>query len=185
MTTMPRPAPPALEALISGAEHAGFAGAIAAAIDLEVERGAIGMARRSPELVAETLRRGDAVLVLDGREWAGFCYVASWDGGRFAATSGLIVRPEHRGRGVARLLKVKALELARRRYPGAAPFGLSTSEAIIHLNRSLGFRDAAYAELPRDEGFWKGCESCPFHAVLVANRRERCRCTAMLWEGSP
>ena len=105
---------------------------------------------------------------------------AMWEGGRFVSTSALIVPPRFRGRGLARLLKESALRLMRKRYPGARPFGLSTSPAVVKINRELGLREARYAELPRDPEFWKGCESCPFHAHLIANRGKTCHCTAML-----
>jgi GNAT superfamily N-acetyltransferase len=146
------------------------------------------MALRSPEVLADAMRRGDALLALVRPEavapeeaWAGFAYVSPWEAGRFVSTSALIVRPEWRGRGVARGLKAEALGLARRRYPRARPFGLSTSEAVARVNRELGFREVPYSELPRDPAFWKGCESCPLHAVLLAREGASCHCRAFLF----
>ena len=100
------------------------------------------------------MAEGDAILALAaaapaskerGELWAGFCYISVWEGGRFVSTSALIVPPRFRGRGIARLLKEAALRLAGERYPGARPFGLSTSPAVVKINRELGLREARYA----------------------------------------
>ena len=119
---------------------------------------------------------------IEGVHWVGFCYLSPWEDGRFVSTSALIVKPSHRGQGVARALKAAALSLARTRYPGARPFGLSTSDAVARINLSLGFREAAYREITGDPAFWKGCETCPLHATLLRNRGETCHCRAMLGE---
>ncbi len=80
---------------------------------------------------------------------------------------------------MASRLKEKALELCRIKFPGAVPFGLSTSERVAAINRRLGFREVPYAEITRDPEFWKGCETCPLFATLAANQRKSCHCRAM------
>ena len=37
-------------------------------------------------------------------------------------------------------------------------------------------------ELTDDEAFWKGCEGCINHDILVAKNRKFCICTAMLYD---
>lgn len=166
---------------VAGPEHEKHAASISAAIGAEVERGSIGLALRPPELIVERMRSGEALVALgDDGGWAGFCYISPWDGGAFVSTSALIVHPGWRGQGVARALKARALGLAAERYPAARPFGLTTSDAVARVNLSLGFREVAYRELPRDPAFWHGCESCPLHATLVKNRGESCHCRAMV-----
>jgi GNAT superfamily N-acetyltransferase len=179
-----RTAPSPIEFLAARPEHARFAAAIAEAIRVEVEGGAIGMALRTPELLETRIREGDAVIAVTGTgdDWAGFCYVAPWEGGAFAAVSALIVRPEYRGAGTARGLKRLALSLARARHPEAKIFGLTTSPAVVRINRLLGFREASYLEITRDQGFWSGCEACPFHETLRARGGRSCHCTAMILE---
>jgi len=176
--------PPAPHIYVAGVEHLRHAESISDAIRIEVELGSIGMALRPPELIRERMLGGDALIaVAEGggsEDWTGFCYLSTWEAGAFVSTSALIVRPEHRGRGLARELKTAALLLAERRYPTARPFGLSTSDAVARVNLSLGFREVAYRELPRDPAFWKGCESCPLHATLLKNHGETCHCRAML-----
>ena len=157
-----------------------LADSIARAIEHEVAAGAIGMARRSPATLRERMLAGDAVIATAGDSWAGFCYVALWDGGRFASTSALIVAPKHRGRGVARRLKEESLALVALRYPRAAPFGLSISPVIARINDALGFREVVYSELPADLAFWAGCASCPLYADFLANEGRHCHCRATL-----
>jgi len=161
-------------------EDSRHAASISEAIRAEVEAGSIGMALRSAKLIVERMRAGDAIIAVAGAEWAGFCYLSPWEGGAFVSTSALIVPPRFRGLGLARRLKEEALRLGSEQYPQARPFGLSTSPAVIGINRSLGLREVSYRELPRDPAFWKGCETCPLHATLVVRRGDSCHCTAMV-----
>ena len=39
-----------------------------------------------------------------------------------------------------------------------------------------------FNELTDDESFWKGCEGCINHDILVAKNRKFCICTAMLYD---
>jgi GNAT superfamily N-acetyltransferase len=169
---------------VAGEADIQHAESIAEAIRREVEGGAIGMALRPPELLRARMLAGDAVIAVSlersDAPWVGFCYVVPWEGGRLVATSALIVEPRRRGLGIARQLKEAALRLARARYPGATPFGLSTSAAVARINLDLGFREVPYAEITSDPEFWRGCESCPHHGTLVANGGARCLCAAFL-----
>jgi GNAT superfamily N-acetyltransferase len=165
---------------IAGEADLHHAESISEAIRREVEGGAIGMALRPADLLRSRMLAGDAVIALTLERWVGFCYAVPWEGGRFVATSALIVELRSRGLGIARRLKEAALRLARGRYPNATPFGLSTSPAVARINRDLGFREVPYAEITSDAEFWRGCESCPHHATLVANGGARCLCAAFI-----
>jgi hypothetical protein len=59
-----------------------------------------GIAKRSPEYVAQKMEEGKAVIALttDG-EWVGFCYIETWGHGEYVANSGLIVAPKYRKSG--------------------------------------------------------------------------------------
>ena len=46
----------------------------------------------------------------------------------------------------------------------------------------LGYVPVTFNELTDDESFWKGCEGCINHDILVAKNRKFCICTAMLYD---
>ena len=141
-----------------------------------------GLALRAPEYLAEKISAGNAVIALDDEELSGFCYIQPWEHDLFVAHSGLIVKPEFRGRGLARELKAKAFELTRLKYPSAKVFGLTTSPAVRKVNLSLGYSEVPYSEITADLNFWKGCCSCANFKTLCDNSFATCLCTAMLRE---
>jgi hypothetical protein len=142
-----------------------------------------GIARRSPEYVANKMLEGKAVIALhqDGT-WAGFCYIETWSHGKFVANSGLIVSPKFRNSGLAKRIKSKIFELSREKYPDAKIFGLTTGLAVMKINSELGYEPVTYSELTQDEEFWKGCQSCVNYEILMSKGRKNCMCTAMLFD---
>ncbi|MDE6551996.1 MAG: GNAT family N-acetyltransferase, partial [Muribaculaceae bacterium] len=60
-----------------------------------------GIAKRTPEYIAQKITGGKAVVALHGDRLVGFSYIESWGHGDFVATSGLIVDPEYRHLGLA------------------------------------------------------------------------------------
>ena len=51
-----------------------------------------GIAKRSPEYIADKINEGKAVIaVTNDGEWVGFCYIETWGHGEYVANSGLIV----------------------------------------------------------------------------------------------
>jgi GNAT superfamily N-acetyltransferase len=144
-----------------------------------------GIAIRSRDYLLEKIREGKSVIALhsDGT-WAGFCYIESWGHNKFVANSGLVISQFFRGRGLAKAIKARALELSEELFPGASLFGLTTSLAVMKINSSLGYKPVTFSELTDDEAFWKGCESCPYYDILVRTRRAHCLCTGMLKEGN-
>lgn len=142
-----------------------------------------GIARRNPAYIAKKIMEGKAVIALrrDGR-WAGFCYIETWSHGDFVANSGLVVSPEFRKFGLAKIIKKRIFELSREKYPNAKIFGLTTGLAVMKINSDLGYEPVTYAELTQDEEFWKGCQSCVNFDILTMKQRKNCMCTAMLWD---
>lgn len=142
-----------------------------------------GIAKRSPDYLAQKMQEGKAVIALhpDGT-WAGFCYIETWSHGKYVANSGLIVSPELRKSGLARLIKQKIFELSRTKYPDAKIFGLTTALAVMRINSGLGYKPVTYSELSDDEAFWKGCQSCVNFEILQSKKRTNCLCTAMLFD---
>ena len=141
-----------------------------------------GIAKRKPEYVESKIREGKAIIAMDGDNFVGFCYIESWSHEKFVANSGLIVKSEYRGRGVATAIKKKAFELSRERFPEAKIFGLTTGQAVMNINTQLGYVPVTFGELTDDDTFWKGCESCVNYDVLCRNDRTRCLCTGMLYD---
>lgn len=141
-----------------------------------------GIAKRSPEYLAEKMNEGKAVIAIgnDG-EWIGFCYIETWEG-EYVANSGLIVAPEYRKTGVAKAIKQRIFQLSREKYPDAKIFGLTTGLAVMKINTDLGYEPVTYSELTQDEKFWEGCKSCVNYEILMSKERKNCMCTAMLYD---
>lgn len=141
-----------------------------------------GIAKRSPEYVAEKIDEGKAVIAVtkDG-QWVGFCYIETWEG-EYVANSGLIVSPEFRKSGVAKAIKQHIFQLSREKYPEAKIFGLTTGLAVMKINSDLGYEPVTYSELTQDEKFWAGCKSCVNYDILMSKERKNCLCTAMLYD---
>lgn len=57
---------------------------------------------------------------------------------------------------------------------------------LFNAGRNFGFSTyegyQTFNELTDDEAFWKGCEGCINHDILVAKNRKFCICTAMLYD---
>jgi hypothetical protein len=141
-----------------------------------------GIAKRSPEYVAEKIDEGKAVIaVTKNGEWVGFCYIETWEG-EYVANSGLIVSPEYRKSGVAKAIKQHIFQLSREKYPEAKIFGLTTGLAVMKINSDLGYEPVTYSELTPDEKFWAGCKSCVNYDILMSKERKNCLCTAMLYD---
>lgn len=142
-----------------------------------------GIAKRSPEYVANKMNEGKSVIALqkDGT-WVGFCYIETWSHGAFVANSGLIVAPAFRKSGVAKQIKERIFKLSRQLFPDAKIFGLTTGLAVMKINSDLGYEPVTYSELTQDEEFWAGCKSCVNFDILMSKERKNCMCTAMLYD---
>ena len=141
-----------------------------------------GIAKRSPEYVAQKMEEGKAVIaVMPDGTWVGFCYIETWEG-EYVANSGLIVAPDFRKSGVAKSIKQCVFQLSREKYPDAKIFGLTTGLAVMKINSDLGYEPVTYSELTQDEKFWEGCKSCVNYDILMSKERKNCLCTAMLYD---
>ncbi|MCH5233303.1 MAG: GNAT family N-acetyltransferase, partial [Muribaculaceae bacterium] len=69
-----------------------------------------GIAKRSPEYIAQKITGGKSVVALHKDRLVGFSYIESWGHGDFVATSGLIVDPEYRHLGLAGAIKAKTFQ---------------------------------------------------------------------------
>jgi hypothetical protein len=174
----------AVQVLNANVAHIGFAEAICAEMESSSLKRGTGIAKRSPDYIREKILQGKAVIAIcdETQNWAGFCYVETWQSGEYVANSGLIVSPDFRNMGLATRIKHKIFELSRTRYPNAKLFGLTTGLAVMKINSSLGYEPVTYSELTHEEQFWNGCKSCVNYGILVSKEFKNCLCTAMLFD---
>ena len=165
---------------VASAEHGKYAAEICKMMAESAKARGTGIAERKPEYVLEKMVKGNAVIALVGEILAGFCYIETWDHGKYVANSGLIVNPDYRRHGLARAIKEKVFNLARDKYPDAKVFGITTSLAVMKINSALGYQPVTFSELTQDPAFWEGCRSCLNYDILERNQRRMCLCTAML-----
>lgn len=167
----------------ANASHYAFAQLICDEMERSAKVRGTGIAKREPSYIRQKMAEGKAVIAFsaDG-DWAGFCYIESWSNSNYVANSGLIVAPQYRKHGIARLIKQKVFALSRALYPQAKVFGLTTGQAVMRINSELGYRPVVYAELTQDDKFWEGCRSCVNFEILTMKERKNCLCTAMLYD---
>jgi hypothetical protein len=171
------------DVLVADGRHTGFARIICEEMAASAKARGTGIARRTPEYIAAKMLEGKAVIALsnDGC-WAGFCYVECWSHEEYVANSGLIVAPQYRKSGLAKMIKQKIFELSRQKYPEAKIFGLTTGLAVMKINSDLGYEPVTYSELTQDDAFWQGCKSCVNYEILISKERKNCLCTGMLYD---
>lgn len=168
--------------MVSRKEHSKHAIALSEAYARSAKERGIGIAVRKPSYLKDKIENGQAIIVLQGTELVGFCYIESWSHGAFVAHSGLIVLPEFRGQKLSTSIKEAIFKLSRNLYPTAKIFGITTNPTVMKINASLGYIPVAYKNLTEDPTFWKGCQTCPNYNILAKNDFKMCMCTAMLFE---
>ncbi|PWK28321.1 hypothetical protein LV89_01104 [Arcicella aurantiaca] len=168
---------------VATTEHLHLAEAICHEMEESAKARGTGIAKRSPEYLKDKIKEGKAIIATnDAGEFIGFCYVETWEHGKFVANSGLIVKPEWRKYGIAKAVKAKAFELSRTKYPDAKIIGITTSLAVMKINSELGYEPTTFSELPVNDAFWKGCQSCVNYDVLTRTDRKHCLCTGMIFD---
>lgn len=168
--------------ILAGPEHFKYAEKICQLMEKAAKKRGTGIAKRKPSYIRNKMEEGKAVVALDGKNLAGFCYIESWDHDKYIANSGLIVHPKYRGQGLGRRIKQRIFELSRESYPDAKIFGITTSMAVMKINSDLGYKPVTFSELTQDEKFWQGCQSCPNYDILTSEERKGCLCTGMLYD---
>lgn len=167
---------------VASESHLKYVDTINDTIDMAAKQRGTGIARRTYEYLATKMQEGKAIIALEGDQFAGFCYIESWGHNKYVANSGLIVKSEYRGIGLAKAIKKKSFELSRTKFPDAKIFGLTTGLAVMKINHELGYRPVTYSELTDDEAFWKGCQGCVNYDILQRTERTKCLCTGMLYD---
>lgn len=172
----------AIDIQVANQNHTKYASKIVTMIEDAAQKRGTGIAKRKPEYIVQKMNEGKAIIALDGETVAGFCYIESWGHDKYVANSGLIVHEDYRGQGLSKLIKQKAFELSREKFPSAKLFGLTTSLPVMKINSELGYRPVTFSELTDDESFWKGCQSCVNYDILTRTERKHCLCTGMLMD---
>jgi len=169
---------------VANQSHFGLAESICNEMAESAKARGTGIAKRTPDYLQTKMSEGKAIIATDDvtGDFVGFCYIETWEHGKFVANSGLIVKPSYRQYGVAKAVKAKAFELSRSRYPDAKIIGITTSLAVMKINSDLGYLPTTFSELPVDDNFWKGCESCVNYDILTRTSRKICLCTGMIYD---
>lgn len=173
---------PEIDVMVAEASHEMYVDEILETIEAAAKVRGTGIAQRTHDYLATKIREGKAIIALSGDEFAGFSYIESWGNKQYVATSGLIVPEKFRHLGIAKRIKEASFTLARLRWPKAKIFSLTSGGAVMKMNTELGYLPVTFGELTDDEAFWRGCEGCINHDVLVRTERKYCICTAMLYD---
>lgn len=173
-----------MEIVIANKNHLSYAQIISETIADSAKQRGTGIARRTPEYIEGKMKSGNAVIALDGKNFAGFCYIETFGQKNFVVHSGLIVHPSYRQLGLAKKIKTRVFNHSRKKYPDAKVFGITTGLAVMKINYELGYKPVTFSELTDDPEFWKGCQTCQNYDVLQRTNQKMCLCTGMLYDGT-
>jgi len=155
---------------------------ISKTIELTNQNADNGICKRSASFLQQKILEGDAVIaVTKQNKWVGFIYLQKWNDD-FVSCCALIVHARYRNEKIAWQLKQKAVDLAKRKYPNAKLFGLTTAAAVMKINSRLGYIPVTYDQITGDQNFWNACKTCPNYQILKSKGQRNCLCTAMLLE---
>jgi hypothetical protein len=167
---------------VANESHFKYAQIISDTISESAKVRGTGIAQRTPEYIIKRLQNGNAVIALEGDQFAGFCYIEVWGNKNFVANSGLIVHPDFRNQGLAKKIKKAIFDLSREKFPDAKIFGITTGLAVMKMNYQLGYKPVTFSELTDDPEFWKGCQTCKNFDILTRTEQKMCLCTGMLYD---
>lgn len=135
------------------------------------------MLPKSPEEIYQKLSAGMAIVALGGREEpVSYCELLDWTP-HVVEIGGLIVKPEERRQGLGSSLALKAVKLAREKFPQATIFCLAENEISQSLFKKLGGRIFSKESLPNL--VWSICPDCSHYLEFP----DDCPCKAMNLEG--
>ena len=170
---------------VATSEHSCFVDQIIELIAQSAQERGTGRGKRTDEEILGKIDQGKAIISVNPLgELVGFCYVESYEEGKYFATSALVVAHKFRRMGISRVIKIEAFNLGTNLFPDAVPVTITTSAAVIKLNTEMGFQPVTFSEITQDPKFWKGCEGCVNFDVLQKMKRKNCLCTAMKYDAS-
>ena len=172
-----------IDVMVADASHEVYVDKILDTIREAAKVRGTGIAERTHEYVATKMKEGKAIIALCGDDFAGFTYIEIM--GKQAICSNLRSDSTSRLPGIGtgkthqdRLLSDWHAYVGRK----LKIFSLTSGAAVMKMNTELGYVPVTFNELTDDESFWKGCEGCINHDILVAKNRKFCICTAMLYD---
>lgn len=168
--------------VITQEEHYKYSQEICETIESSALLRGTGIAKRTPAYIQKKMENKDAVIALIGDKFVGFCYIESWQHGKFVAHSGLIVHPDYRNHGLAKKIKSFVFDYSLEKYPEAKVFGITTGLAVMKINSDLGYKPVPFSELTSDPSFWAGCKTCANFEILQSKDNKMCLCTGMLYD---
>ena len=173
-----------MKIVIADKSHSIYAESICETIAEAAQVRGTGIAKRQPEYIIAKMENGNAVIALDGDQFAGFCYIEVGGHSKFVANSGLIVHPNYRKQGLAKKIKKVVFEHSITKFPDSKVFSITTGLAVMKMNSELGYKPVTFSELTDDQSFWKGCQTCKNFDVLTRTEQKMCLCTGMLYDPS-
>ena len=173
-----------MKIVIADKSHSIYAEIICETIAEAAKVRGTGIAKRKPKYIITKMENGNAVIALDGNQFAGFCYIEAWSHGKFVANSGLIVHPDYRNQGLAKKIKKVVFEHSITKFPDSKVFSITTGLAVMKMNSDLGYKPVTFSELTNDQSFWKGCQTCKNFDILTRTEQKMCLCTGMLYDPS-
>lgn len=171
-----------IKIVVTQEEHYQYAETICNTIEISAKLRGTGIAKRTPDYILQKMQAKDSIIALVNNEFAGFCYIESWEHAKFVAHSGLIVHPKYRNLGLAKKIKSKVFDYSLRKYPNAKVFGITTGLPVMKINSDLGYKPVPFSELTSDPSFWKGCKTCTNYEILKSKDNKMCLCTGMLYD---
>jgi len=166
---------------VSNEKHIHFAREIELLFEQATNEKSIGLNLKKGHYIGERLIKGDAIIATKQGRLAGFCYLRKRDDKDLLSISGIVVVPQFRNLGLAKVMIREAFELVRKKYPNAKLFSLTTSPEVMTVNSLHGYKPINYNKLSTSESFWEECSECPNYHFLKRNNNNRCLCTAMLF----
>lgn len=171
-----------MKIIIADKSHSIYAKIISKTISDSANVRGTGIAKRTPEYIITKIENGNAIIALEDGEFVGFCYIESWSHGEFVANSGLIVHPDYRGKGIAKIIKEKTFNHSKLKFPNAKIFSITTGFTVMKMNSDLGYKPVPFSKLTSDQTFWDGCKTCKNYDVLRRTNQKMCLCTGMLYD---
>ena len=77
-----------MKLIVANESHFKYAQIISDTITESAKVRGTGIAQRTPEYIIQRLKNGNAIIALDGQNFAGFCYIEVWGNKDIVANSG-------------------------------------------------------------------------------------------------